>query len=88
MHGCGHHNNPDDNKDYGLSTYNFHRDGSGVAYSSHLRPLLTWRPDFLTFHDQAGSGLRHLPGWFTFQVSSTIVMGPNFPCWIKSAAAL
>ncbi len=63
-------NNPDDNKDYGLSTYNFHRDGSGVAYSSHLRPLLTWRPDYLTFHDPAGSGLRHLPadthltGWF------------------------
>ena len=54
-------NNPDDHRDYGLSTYNFHRDGSGVAYSSHLRPLLTWRPDFMTFHDAAGSGLRHLP---------------------------
>ena len=37
------------------------RDGSGVAYSSHLRPLLTWRPDFLSFNDAAGSGLRHLP---------------------------
>ena len=62
--------NPDDNKDYGLSTYNFHRDGSGVAYSSYLRPLLTWRPDFITFYDDKGSGLRHLPadthltGWF------------------------
>lgn len=54
-------NNPDDNKDYGLSTYNFHRDGSGVAYSSHLRPLLSWRPDYLTFNDPAGSGMRHLP---------------------------
>ena len=54
-------NNPDDNKDYGLSTYNFHRDGSGVAYSSHLRPLLSWRPDYITFNDAAGSGLRHLP---------------------------
>ncbi|MDP2376390.1 N,N-dimethylformamidase beta subunit family domain-containing protein, partial [Reyranella sp.] len=54
-------NNPDDNKDYGLSTYNHHRDGSGVAYSSHLRPLLTWRPNFLSFNDAAGSGLRHLP---------------------------
>ena len=54
-------NNPDDHKDYGLSTYNFHRDGSGVAYSSHLRPLLTWRPSFLTFNDAAGSGMRHLP---------------------------
>ena len=54
-------NNPDDHKDYGLSTYNFHRDGSGVAYSSHLRPLLSWRPDYLSFNDAAGSGLRHLP---------------------------
>jgi N,N-dimethylformamidase len=53
--------NPDDHKDYGLATYNYHRDGSGVAYSSHLRPLLTWRPDFLSFNDDAGSGLRHLP---------------------------
>ena len=52
---------PDDHKDYGLATYNYHRDGSGVAYSSHLRPLLTWRPDFMTFFDEAGSGLRHLP---------------------------
>ncbi len=53
--------NPDDHKDYGLSTYNHHRDGSGVSYSSRLRPLLTWRPDFLSFNDAAGSGLRHLP---------------------------
>lgn len=53
--------NPDDHKDYGLSTYNHHRDGSGVAYSSHLRPLITWRPNFLSFNDAAGSGLRHLP---------------------------
>jgi N,N-dimethylformamidase len=53
--------NPDDHKDYGLATYNHHRDGSGVAYSSMLRPLLTWRPDFLSFNDTAGSGLRHLP---------------------------
>ena len=54
-------NYPDDHKDYGLSTYNFHRDGSGVAYSSHLRPLLTWRPNYLAYNDAAGSGLRHLP---------------------------
>jgi N,N-dimethylformamidase len=53
--------NPDDHGDYGLSTYNHHRDGSGVAYSSRLRPLLTWRPNFLSFNDEAGSGLRHLP---------------------------
>ena len=54
-------NNPDEHKDYGLSTYNLHRDGSGVSYSSRLRPLLTWRPNYLSFNDEAGSGLRHLP---------------------------
>ncbi len=54
-------NNPDEHKDYGLATYNHHRDGSGVAYSSRLRPLLTWRPNFLALLDSRGSGLRHLP---------------------------
>jgi len=54
-------NNPDEHKDYGLATYNHHRDGSGVAYSSRLRPLLTWRPNFLALLDPRGSGLRHLP---------------------------
>jgi len=53
--------NPDDHGDYGLSTYNHHRDGSGVAYASWLRPLLTWRPDYMSFDDPLGSGLRHLP---------------------------
>lgn len=52
---------PADHPDYGLSTYNVHRDGSGVAYSSRLRPLLTWRPNFLSYNDPRGSGLRHLP---------------------------
>jgi N,N-dimethylformamidase len=47
--------------EYGQSTYNFHSDGaSGVCYSSRLRPMLTFRPGFLTFCDPwAGSGLRH-----------------------------
>ncbi|HSI00655.1 MAG TPA: N,N-dimethylformamidase beta subunit family domain-containing protein, partial [Reyranella sp.] len=54
-------NNPDEHRDYGLSTYNHHRDGSGVAYSSRLRPQLTWRPNFLALFDTRGSGLRHLP---------------------------
>lgn len=51
--------NPDDYPVYGRSTYNFHPDGSGTAFSSRLRPTLTIRPNFLTFVDQAGSGLRH-----------------------------
>lgn len=31
--------------EYGSSTYDLHTDGSGVCYSSHLRPILTMRTD-------------------------------------------
>ena len=50
---------PDHHPDYGWSTYNRHRDGSGICYSSRLRPVLTFRPRYLTFLDARGSGLRH-----------------------------
>ncbi len=53
--------NPDDFPIYGRSTYNKHPDGSGIAFSSRLRPILTMRPGFLTFDDARGSGLRHYP---------------------------
>jgi N,N-dimethylformamidase len=53
--------NPDDFPIYGTSTYNRHPDGSGHAFSSRLRPLMTMRPGFLTFVDARGSGLRHFP---------------------------
>ncbi|HEV3348334.1 MAG TPA: N,N-dimethylformamidase beta subunit family domain-containing protein [Methylomirabilota bacterium] len=53
--------NPDDHPGYGRSTYNRHRDGSGVCYSSRLRPMLTFRPRYLTFLDARGSGIRHFP---------------------------
>ena len=53
--------NPDDYPIYGRSTYNRHRDGSGIAFSSRRRPILTMRPGFLTFNDARGSGLRHYP---------------------------
>jgi len=53
--------NADDHHDYAHSTYNTHRDGSGVALSSRLRPMLTMRPGYLTFNDPKGSGLRHFP---------------------------
>ncbi len=32
--------------EYGLSTYDSHSDGSGVSYSSRLRPILNMRPKF------------------------------------------
>jgi len=52
--------NPAVHRDYGLSTYNMHSDGSGIAYSSWLRPMINWRPGYLTFPSEVGSGLRHL----------------------------
>ena len=53
---------PDTYPQFGFSTYNFHPDGSGTAYSSRLRPVLTLRPGFLTFAGGVvGSGLRHFP---------------------------
>ena len=51
--------NADDFPLYGRSTYNLHRDGSGISLSSRLRPVLTMRPGYLTFNDAKGSGLRH-----------------------------
>ena len=53
--------NPDDHPEFGRSTYNRHRDGSGICYSSRLRPVLSLRPRYLTFLDARGSGLRHFP---------------------------
>ena len=53
--------NPNDYPLYGRSTYNKHRDGSGISFSSRRRPILTMRPGFLTFHDPRGSGMRHYP---------------------------
>ncbi len=46
---------------YGRSTYNRHRDGSGISFSSRHRPIMTMRPGFMTFNDARGSGLRHYP---------------------------
>jgi N,N-dimethylformamidase len=52
---------PDDHPDYGLSTYNFHSDGSGICHSSRLRPIITMRSKFLSIPELPGSGLRHFP---------------------------
>ena len=51
---------PDENPEYGISTYNYHRDGSGVSYSSRLRPIINQRSGFCAYADpQGGSCLRH-----------------------------
>jgi N,N-dimethylformamidase len=45
-----------DHPEYGLSCYDKHRDGSGVTYSSHLRPVVNMRPDYVTW---ISGGPRH-----------------------------
>ena len=52
---------PAEHRELGLSTYNFHSDGSGVAFSSLRRPVLTFRPGQMAYVDRKGSGLRHFP---------------------------
>lgn len=53
--------NPAQYANYGCSTYNFHTDGTGICFASHLRPLFNLRPNYLTFGDTNCSGLRHFP---------------------------
>jgi len=52
---------PAEHPQYGLSTYNWHADGSGVALSTMRRPILTFRAGQVAYPDQRGSGLRHFP---------------------------
>ncbi len=59
--------NPAEHSEYGLSTYNFHPDGSGICHASHRRPLFNLRPGYLTFGSGEGSGLRH------FQADSHLI---------------
>jgi N,N-dimethylformamidase len=55
--------NPGEHREYGLSTYNYHTDGSGICHASWLRPMLTVRVGFITYpyEEIRGSGLRHFP---------------------------
>jgi N,N-dimethylformamidase len=55
--------------EYGASLYDLHSDGSGVCYSSRLRPILNLRPKYSSWVGGAGSGLwqfnadTHLTDW-------------------------
>ncbi|MFN3744110.1 MAG: N,N-dimethylformamidase beta subunit family domain-containing protein [Hyphomicrobiaceae bacterium] len=55
--------NPGEHRDYGLSTYNFHTDGSGICHASWLRPMLNVRVGYITYPHPSvrASGLRHYP---------------------------
>jgi N,N-dimethylformamidase len=52
---------PAEHKEFGLSTYDWHSDGSGVGLSSIRRPVLTFRPGQMAYADPRGFGLRHFP---------------------------
>ncbi len=53
--------NPMKYREYGLSTYNHHTDGSGICHASWHRPMLNVRFGYFPIMDQRGSGLRHMP---------------------------
>ncbi len=55
--------NPGDHREYGLSTYNYHSDGSGISIASWHRPMLTMRLGYITYPYASirASGLRHFP---------------------------
>ena len=52
---------PDEHREYGLSTYNRHHDGSGICFASRLRPNLLLRCGYSAIDDPRGSGLRNFP---------------------------
>ncbi len=53
---------PDSHPGFGLSTYNFHSDGSGICHTTRHRPILNLRPGYISVANGfAASGLRHLP---------------------------
>jgi N,N-dimethylformamidase len=53
--------NPMEHREYGLSTYNFHTDGSGICHASWRRPMLNVRSGYFPIAEDNGSGLRHYP---------------------------
>ncbi len=55
--------NPGDHPEYGLSTYNWHSDGSGIHSASWHRPMLNVRIGYITYPypEIRASGVRHYP---------------------------
>ena len=58
-----------EHREYGLSCYDSHSDGSGVCYSSRLRPILNMRPKYISALGGHGSSLwqfnadTHITDW-------------------------
>ncbi|MGE0649310.1 MAG: N,N-dimethylformamidase beta subunit family domain-containing protein [Alphaproteobacteria bacterium] len=58
-----------EHREYGSSLYDLHSDGSGICYSSWLRPVLNFRPKVTLYNGSMGSSLwafnadLHLTDW-------------------------
>ena len=58
-----------EHREMGYSLYDYHADGSGVCYSSRLRPIINMRPKYQFYAGLMGSGLHqynadtHIIGW-------------------------
>ena len=62
-----------DHPEWGSSLYDHHRDGSGVCYSSHLRPIPNLRPDYRMWLQNAP---RHLAAeLYTTKYLETVGIG-------------
>ncbi len=48
----------DEHPEWGPSLYDIHSDGSGVCYSSRFRPILNFRPGYISSFGAKGSNLR------------------------------
>ncbi|MCG8274601.1 N,N-dimethylformamidase, partial [Aquamicrobium sp. NLF2-7] len=63
----------DEHPEWGPSLYDVHSDGSGVCYSSRLRPILNFRPGYISSFGAKGSNLRefnadtHITDWLESQ---------------------
>lgn len=63
----------DEHPEWGPSLYDVHSDGSGVCYSSRLRPILNFRPGYISSFGAKGSNLRefnadtHIIDWLEQQ---------------------
>jgi N,N-dimethylformamidase len=63
----------DEHPEWGPSLYDVHSDGSGVCYSSRLRPILNLRPGYISCFGAKGSNLRefnadtHIVDWLEQQ---------------------
>ncbi|MER8439190.1 hypothetical protein NKH36_31600 [Mesorhizobium sp. M1312] len=54
-------NHPEEYPQFGRSLYDLHLDGSGMMFSSALRPQLSMRSGYFAYIDHRGSGLRIFP---------------------------